>query len=81
MEKARDAVMRIREARSLVTGQEPSEEELAARTFDLLSPLFELPELLLAPGAKELGKEVARVFPESSDPDFIVAGMTSGLVV
>jgi tetratricopeptide (TPR) repeat protein len=76
-EKAREGVVRIREAPNIVTSGPPTEQELVERAFDLLSPLFELPELTVEPGAEEFHETVVDVFPEASDPDFLLAGITS----
>jgi hypothetical protein len=80
VEKARDAVVQVREFPSFVSHGGPTELELAAQ-FDLLSPLIELPELMEVPGVERYETAVGDAFPNSSDPEYLRAGYNSGLVV
>ena len=76
-DEARDGLATLRGAPSLETGAPPTDEDLAQRVGNLLSPFLDRPELTLLPGAEELRVDMVEAFPEvfgDTDPALVGTG-------
>lgn len=61
---AHDGLVTLRRTPNLETGAPPTDNELAQRVGNLLSPFFDRPELTTLPGAEELRVSIVETFPE-----------------